>query len=111
MPRYLPRKGDFVAVSFDPQAEHEQQGRRPALVISNDLFNRRTGMAIVCPLTRTDRGYVFHIPVPSNLELTGFVMVEQVRAIDFSARHARLIAPAPQALLNEVLAVLDACLY
>jgi mRNA interferase MazF len=79
--RYTPAKGDLIAVSFDPQAGHEQMGRRPALVISNDLFNDRTGMAIVCPLTKTDRGYPFHVPVPEGSPVTGFVMVEQVKAM------------------------------
>ena len=54
MPEYVPRKGDFIAVSFDPQSGHEQKGRRPALVVSNDLFNRHTGLAIVCPPSHHD---------------------------------------------------------
>ena len=59
MPAYIPRKGDYVAATFDPQSGHEQKGRRPALVISNDLFNRHTGLAIVCPVTNTRRDYPF----------------------------------------------------
>lgn len=55
MPRYTPAKGDFVAISFDPQAGHQQKGRRPALVVSNDLFNHATGMAMVCPLRTATR--------------------------------------------------------
>ena len=75
MPSYTPRKGDFVALTFDPQSGHEQKGRRPALVVSNDLFNERTGLALVCPITKTDRRIPFHIPVPRESVLTGFVMV------------------------------------
>lgn len=109
--RAFPRKGDFVAVTFDPQAGHEQKGRRPALVISNDLFNRATGMAMLCPVTTTDRGYPFHVPVPEACEVTGFVMVEQVKSVDVRARRATPIGRAPDDLLDEVLAVLDACLF
>lgn len=111
MPAYVPRKGDIVALSFDPQAGHEQRGRRPALIVSNSLFNRHTGMAIAIPLTSTDRGYPFHVPVGDGLPVTGFAMVEQVRSTDFRARRAKRIGRAPEALLNEVLAVLDACLF
>ena len=74
MSRYFPKKGDFISISFDPQTGHEQKGRRPALVVSNDLFNKHTGLAIVCPITNTDRGFPFHLPIPAASPLTGFVM-------------------------------------
>ena len=111
MPRYIPNKGDVIAVSFDPQSGHEQKGRRPALVISNDLFNQSTGLAIVCPITRTRRGVPFHVSLPEETSVTGFVMVEQVKAIDFRARRVKLIEKAPVSTLNEVLSILDACVY
>ena len=71
MPAYIPRKGDFVAVSLDPQSGHEQRGRRPALVISNDLFNKHTGLCIACPITSTRRDYPFHVSLPDGLDVTG----------------------------------------
>jgi mRNA interferase MazF len=108
---YIPQKGDFVSVSFDPQSGHEQKGRRPALVVSNTLFNRHTGMAIVCPLTTTDRRFPFHVPVADNAAVSGFVMVEQVKSIDFRARRAARIGRAAGRTLDEVLAILDACIY
>jgi mRNA interferase MazF len=108
---YIPRKGDFVALTFDPQAGYEQKGRRPALIVSNDLFNRHTGMAIACPITNMDRRFPFHVAIGENQPVTGFVMVDQVKSTDFHARHAKRIGKAPEAVLNEVLAVLDACLY
>ena len=111
MAGYIPAKGDLIAVSFDPQSGHEQKGRRPALVISNDLFNRRTGLAMVCPITRTRRNLPFHVALPEDTSVTGFVMVEQVKAIDFRARRARLIDDCPTPTLNEVLSILDACVY
>lgn len=111
MSDYVPRKGDFIAVTFDPQSGHEQKGRRPALVVSNTLFNKHTGLAMVCPLTNTDRRFPFHVAAAGATKITGFVMVEQVKSIDFRARNAKLIERASPVLLEEVLSILDACLY
>jgi len=108
---YIPKKGDLIALSFDPQAGHEQRGRRPALVISNDLFNRHTGLCIACPVTNTDRRHPFHVAVPASADVTGFVIAEQVKSIDYRARKATRIGRAPAAMLDEVLSILDACLY
>src|SRR4030067_3372153 len=107
MTGYVPQKGDFIAVTFDPQSGHEQRGRRPALVVSNTLFNQRTGLAIVCPLTNTDRGYPFHVAITDNPDVRGFVMVEQVKSIDFHARKAKVIGKASDDVLDEVLSILD----
>lgn len=111
MKQYVPERGDFIAITFDPQSGHEQKGRRPAFVISNTLFNQRTGLAIVCPITTTERGYPFHVTVADHPDVKGFVMVEQVKSIDFSARKARLIGKASEGMLEEVLSILDACIY
>lgn len=109
MPRYIPEKDDFITLSFDPQSGHEQKGRRPALVISNFLFNQATGLAIVCPITNTNRGIPFHLPVPSTSSLTGFVMVEQVKSVDFNTRKANFVEKALPQFIEEVLAVVDVC--
>lgn len=77
----IPRKGDFVTITFDSQSGHAQRGRRPALVVSNTLFNQHTGLAIVCPLTKTDRGFPFHVVVINDPHVAGFVMVEQVGSV------------------------------
>jgi mRNA interferase MazF len=108
---YVPRKGDFVALTFDPQSGHDQRGRRPALVVSNDLFNKHTGLCIACPVTNSRRDYPFHVPVPNDGDVTGVVMVEQVKSIDFRARKVKRIGQAPAAVLDEVLSLLDACIY
>jgi len=108
---YVPKKGDFVVLTFDPQAGHEQKGRRPALVVSNDLFNRHTGLAIVCPITNTYRELPFHVAMPPEVEVSGVVMVDQIKSIDFRSRKAKRIGKAPPQLLEEVLAILDACIY
>ncbi|MEO6392892.1 MAG: type II toxin-antitoxin system PemK/MazF family toxin [Pyrinomonadaceae bacterium] len=110
MSAYVPEKGDFITLSFDPQSGHEQKGRRPALVISNHLFNRSTGLSIVCPITNTDRKIPFHLQVPNSSSLTGFVMAEQVKSIDFRARQARFVEKAPVDFIDDVIAVVDVCI-
>jgi len=110
MPAYIPNKGDFITLSFDPQAGHEQTGRRPALVISNFLFNQATGLAIVCPLTNTNRNIPFHLPVPRSASLTGFVMGEQVKSVDFIARKAKFVEKATVQLVEDVVALIDVCI-
>lgn len=107
MPKYIPQKGDFITLTFDPQSGHEQKGRRPALVVSNFLFNKHTNLALVCPITNTDRKIPFHLPVPSSSKVTGFVMVEQVKSIDFNTRKAKFIGKAAQDFLDDVIEVLD----
>lgn len=108
---YIPRQGDLIGITFDPQSGHEQKGRRPAYVVSKDLFNRSTGLAIVCLVTSTDRGIPFHVPIPEESKLTGFIMVEQIKSVDFRSRGSKLIEQGNEELLIEVLSILDACIY
>ena len=111
MADYVPRKGELIALTFDPRSGHEQRGRRPALVVSNDLFNRHTGLCVACPITNTRRDYPFHVALPAREGVTGFVMVEQVKSIDYRARKAKRLGKAPAGVLEEVLSILDACIY
>lgn len=111
MAAYVPRQGDLVALDFDPQSGHEQKGRRPALVISKDAFNKGTGMAICCPITNTNRRVPFHVSITGRTSLTGFVMCEQVKSLDFRARGLSLIERAPRDLLDDVLALIDASMF
>jgi mRNA interferase MazF len=111
MAEYVPRKGDLLVLTFDPQSGHEQRGRRPALVVSNDLFNRHTGLCIACPITHTRRDHPFHVAIPQGVRVGGFVMVEQVKSIDFRSRGAKRIGSAPAEVLEEALSILDACIY
>jgi mRNA interferase MazF len=111
MADYVPRKGELIALTFDPQSGHEQRGRRPALVVSNDLFNKHTGLCIACPITNTRRDYPFHVAVTPGTGVTGYVMVEQVKSIDYRSRRAKRLGVAPDAMLEEVLSLLDACIY
>lgn len=111
MAAYIPKQGDIIAITFDPQSGHEQRRRRPAYVVSKDLFNRSTGLAIVCPITKTDRAFPFHVPIPKDSGLTGFIMVEQVKSVDFRTRRAKRIEHGSEELLSDVLSIIDACIY
>ncbi len=111
MSNYIPKKGDFVIITFDPQSGHEQKGRQPALVVSNSVFNQHTGLAIVCPITNINRDFPFHVAISESETLTGYVMVEQVKSINYKSRKVKLIETASDTLLDEVLSILDACIY
>ncbi|MBI4432803.1 MAG: type II toxin-antitoxin system PemK/MazF family toxin [Candidatus Omnitrophica bacterium] len=111
MPGYIPKKGDLVILTFDPQAGHEQKGRRPALIVSNDLFNKHTGFAVACPITNTDRKIPFHVPIPPQSSLTGWVMVDQVKSIDYRSRKIKYVERASSEFLNEALGILETCFF
>ncbi len=111
MPKYIPQAGDFVRLTFDPQSGYEQRGRRPALVVSNTLFNTRTQLAMVCPITNTFRNFPFHVKVPSDSSLTGYIMVEQIKSVDYDSRQMQFLEKASDWVLDEVLSILEACLY
>jgi len=110
MSAYVPEKGDLVTLSFDPQSGHEQRGRRPALIIGNFWFNKTTGLAIVCPITNANRRIPFHLPVPATSTVTGFVMVEQVKSIDFNSRGTRFVEKAPAKLVADVTEIVNLCM-
>lgn len=98
-------------MDFDPQSGHEQKGRRPAIVVSKDVFNKATGLAICCPITNTDRHVPFHVALEGRSSLTGFVMCEQVKSLDFRSRQIKRIESAPADLLDDVLALIDAAIF
>jgi mRNA interferase MazF len=106
MMKYTPEQGDIITLEFDPQAGHEQKGRRPALVVSNATFNNFTGIAIVCPITNTNRGFPLHISLDDRTTTNGVVMCEQVKSLDISARNAVFKEKAPDDIVDEVLDVI-----
>ncbi len=107
---YIPKKGDLVILSFDPSAGHEQQGRRPALIISNEVFNKHVGLAIACPITNTDRNFPFHVPLVSD-KLTGFIMTEQVKSIDYKVRKVQFVEKVSEEALDKVLAIIESVIF
>lgn len=108
---FIPNQGDLVWLDFTPQSGHEQKGKRPALVISNNFFNNKTGLAIVCPITSTKRDFPLHVEISNCKEISGFIMAEQVKSVDYTARNIEFIEQAPSLLVNEVLSKLFACMY
>lgn len=105
--RYSPGRGDLVWIDFDPQAGHEQAGRRPALVISPGSYNARVGLALVCPITSRVKGYPFEVTLPADAQISGVVLADQVRSVDWRARTCVLADSAPAEVLAQVLAKLE----
>lgn len=99
------KQGDIVKLDFAPQAGHEQAGYRPAVVISNDFFNEKTNLAIVCPITNTNRRFPLHIPLDDRTKTTGIILCEHLKSLDLNARPYRVVEQLPQDLLEQVLAV------
>lgn len=108
--QYIPKKGDIVILTFDPQAGHEQQGRRPALILSDELFNKNVGLAIACPITNTDRNFPFHVPI-NNKEITGYIMSEQIKSIDFKARKVKFVTKLDEVTLGKVQSIVASVLF
>lgn len=104
MPKYAPGRGDIIWLQFTPQAGHEQAGRRPALVISPVGYNRKVGLALVCPITSNLKGYPFEVELPQGLRAQGAVLCDQVRSLDWRARRAERLCPAPPEVVEEVIA-------
>ena len=84
--RWTPAAGDFITVDFDPQAGHEQAGRRPALVVSERAYNEAARLAVVCPITNQAKGYPFEVPIPAGEAVTGVVLADHLKSLDLSAR-------------------------
>lgn len=99
---YIPKQGDIIFLELDPQVGHEQKGKRPALVVSNHVFNHFTGLAMVCPITNTNRGFPLHVKLDERTQTTGVIMCEQVKALDIHARKASYFESAPKELIEEV---------
>jgi mRNA interferase MazF len=102
----VPDRGDAVWIDFNPQSEHEQAGRRPALIISPAAYNGKVGLAIMCPITSRRKGYPFEVQIPDGYPVSGVVLADQVKSLDWRARDAEVIQRLPQVVTNEVLAKL-----
>jgi len=98
---YCPSRGDIVWIRFHPSAGHEQSGERPALVLSPLRYNRRVGLALLCPITSQIKGYPFEIVLPEGLKASGVVLADQVRSLDWTARNARFCDRVPETILKE----------
>jgi mRNA interferase MazF len=108
--KYIPERGDLVWLQFNPQAGREQAGHRPAVVLSPRAYNRKSSLALLCPVISQIKGYPFEVSLPENLPVQGVVLSDQVKSLDWSARRANLAAKLPRKVIDEVLAKVFALL-
>lgn len=104
---YVPNQGDLIWLTFNPQAGHEQAGRRPALVLSPASYNGKVGLAILCPITNQEKGYPFEVKIPAGLGVTGVILADQAKSMDWRVRQAEYIAQLPERIHQQVLAKLS----
>lgn len=102
--RYIPRRGDIVWLTFNPQAGHEQAGRRPAFVISPFAYNKKVGLFLVCPITSHVKGYPFEVRIVTATGIDGVVLADQVKSMDWKARNAEFAEAVSQDVIDEVTA-------
>ena len=107
---FIPERGDLVWISLNPQADHEQAGRRPALVLSPRGYNAKVGLAILCPLTYQIKGYPFEVMLPEGLKAQGAILADQVKCLDWKSRKAEFICKLPQDIAADVLLKLNTLL-
>ena len=99
---YVPDAGDVVWLTFDPQAGHEQRGRRPALILSPRAYNAKARLALACPITSQVKGYPFEVALPDNGKVTGVVLSDHVKNLDWNARRVEFASTAPADVLTDV---------
>lgn len=102
---YVPQRGELVWLSFDPRAGHEQAGRRPAFVLSPGSYNRKTGLFLVCPVTSKVKGYPFEVPLPAGLAVSGVILADQIKSLDWKAQGAEFASVTSDLVLNDVVSL------
>lgn len=107
---YVPKQGDIVWLDFNPQTGHEQSGRRPALVLSPLGYNQKTSLALFCPVTNQVKAYPFEVLIPDNLPITGVILSDQVKNLDWKQGNASFICELPHQELQQVVAKIKALL-
>jgi mRNA interferase MazF len=100
---YVPERGDIVWLSFDPQAGHEQAGRRPAVILSPATYNRSAGLAVVVPITSHVKGYPFEVPIPAGARVRGVILADHLKSVDWRARNAERVGRLPEKTLIQTL--------
>ena len=103
MPSYIPTRGDLVWINFNPQSGHDQEGRLPALVLSPSGYNSRVGLAILCPITSKIKGYPFEVSLPPKISVSGVVLSDQVKNMDWKSRNIEFISKLDNQSVEEVL--------
>ncbi len=108
--KYVPRRGDIIRLDFNPQTGHEQAGRRPAIVLSPTEYNRKVGLAVVCPITNEQKGYPWEVAIPDNPMVSGTVLADQVKSLDWRQRKAEFICTLDESVMEDVVAKTTALL-
>ncbi len=107
---FVPERGDVVWLDFDPQAGHEERGKRPALVLSPKSYNGTVGLALFCPVTNRIKGYPFEVKIPDGHQVTGVILADHIKSLDWRIRRAELIDKLPDELTKKVLEKIDTLL-
>lgn len=107
---FIPERGHIVWMDFDPQSGHEQAGRRPALVISPAAYNEKIGLALLCPITSQVKSYPFEVTIPKGLGVSGVILADQIKSLDWRSREAEFACDAPHEVVNLVLEKLSTLL-
>lgn len=107
---YVPERGDVIWINFNPQAGHEQAGRRPALVLSPSAYNGKVGLALVCPITKKVKKYPFEVALLAGLAVAGVVLADQVKSFDWRERQAEYICTLPSESITETIRLVKSLL-
>lgn len=108
--RYFPNRGDAVWLNFSPKAGHEQSGRRPAVVVSPGSYNKKVGLGLFCPITSQIKGYPFEVRIPAGMNISGVVLSDQIKSLDWKVRDTQFICKLPVSTMSEVLKKLSTLL-
>ena len=108
--RYAPGRGDVVWIDFIPRSGHEQTGRRPGLVLSPKAYNKKVGLALVCPITSKIKGYPFEVILPDAGGITGVILADQIKSLDWRARRADFAGRTSPGVVEQVIGMVSAIL-
>ncbi|NJR14550.1 MAG: endoribonuclease MazF [Calothrix sp. CSU_2_0] len=108
---YIPDRGDIVYLNFDPTKGHEQRGKRPAFTVSPAGYNSRTSLALFMPITSQQKGYPFEVILPEIMKISGVILTDQIKSLDWQARNAEFVEKASQNLIEEVQAKIEPLIF
>ena len=110
MANYIPDRGDIVWLDFAPQTGHEQHGKRPAVVLSPQTYNKKSGLALFCPITTKQKGYPFEVKIETG-KISGVVLSDQIKSLDWQQRGAEFIAKTTEKEVNEIIKKINALIF
>lgn len=108
--KYIPKQGDVIFLNFNPTKDHEQAGFRPAIVISNNVFNQNTKMVMVCPITSNDKYFPTHYSLEDTKNIHGAVLCEHIRSIDYESRNVKFVEKLSDNDFLSIVTLLNACI-